>query len=147
MYCAVGYPQTGYIRSQFPGVDTALDSLLNPRRVRLLLLFYSFQATQLVFPRTLENTVKGILLQKENKMLIFRRPAEFEFSRSSSEHYDTASKPSGYSSVIAIVIARCWIIWITMLSPGCFSHSAGEKWTFPLKESDHKNKQVIYIHI
>ena len=108
---------------------------------------YSFQATQLVFPRTLENTVKGILLQKENKMLIFRRPAEFEFSRSSSEHYDTASKPSGYSSVIVIVIARCWIIWITMLSPGCFSHSAGEKWTFPLKESDHKNKQVIYIRI
>ena len=38
MYCAVGYPQTGYIRSQFPVADTALDSLLNPRRMRLLLL-------------------------------------------------------------------------------------------------------------
>ena len=102
MYFAVDYPQTGNIPSQFPGVVTALDSLLGTQgECNYSHSLYSFQATQLVFPGTLENTVKGALLQKENKMkLIFRGPAKFEFSRSSSEHHDITSEPSRDNSVI-----------------------------------------------
>ena len=125
---------SGALEKRAPGAETAIDSLLNP-----LALFIPSDSTG--FPKNAGkySQKSSFTDRKQNEANFSTSSANFEFSRSSSEHYETASIPSRHNSVM-LFITWYWILWNRMLSPGCFLHSAGEKWTFPLKESYYKNK-------